>query len=62
MNILGSSHCFALTNNVGITLVCNSDYFLWLGNRYSWVKVNEHFKPHIPKCCTERVYQFTYYY
>lgn len=49
MNILGSSHSFALTNNVGIILVCNSDYFLWLDNRYSWVKVNEHFKPHIPR-------------
>lgn len=43
MNILGSSHCFGLMNNAEIILVCNSDYFLWLDPRYSWVKVHELF-------------------
>lgn len=56
MNIICSSHCLALINNVRIIFVCNSDYFPGLSPRYSWVRVYEHFKSpnHNAKYCAER--------
>lgn len=62
MNIIHISYCFALINNVGIIVICNSDYFLGLTPRYSWVRVYEQFQPsdHNANVVQKDFYQFTY--